>query len=197
MNKSEFLQNLGKLEVNEETDVRMNDLKLIMEFTKEENHNEIITDPMDSEWKERLKLQWWATNYLGDTSKLVEEIPDYLKIMQMRDRLLKIGGEEVCIPFYEEDIELILQYGQLWTQTPKMMRGELGQCHYNSKCLWKENKKNTLIATGYALSKDGMWRQHSWIIHIKPRSNQIVETTIPRVAYYGFVMNYDMCQEFC
>lgn len=47
-----------------------------------------------------------------------------------------------------------------------------------------------------ALSDDGMWRQHSWLVWHKARSNQIVETTVKRIVYYGFVMPYDMCQKF-
>lgn len=196
MKKQEFLQNLEKLAMNQSADIKMNDLSLIMEFTEESDHREIITDSIDSEWKERLKSQWWATNYSGDVRRLVNEIPDYSKIVQLRERLLKIGGEEVCIPFVEEDINQILEYGQFWTHSPKLMKGEPSQCHYNSCCLWNNNKKNTLIATGYALSKDGMWRQHSWVIHIKLRSNQVIETTVPRIAYYGYVMNFKMCEDF-
>lgn len=196
MKRSDFLQNLGKTMPNEEKDERMEDLNLIMKFTEEKDHNEIITDPIDSAWKERLKSQWWATNYAGDIKRLMAEIPNYLKILQLRDRLLKIGGEEVCMPFGEEDIDNILKYGQLWTNTPKLMEGDPSQCHYNSCCLWNRNRTDTLIATGYGLSEDGMWRQHSWVIHMKTSGNRVIETTVPRIAYYGYVMNNKMCQEF-
>lgn len=57
-------------------------------------------------------------------------------------------------------------------------------------------KDITRICTGYALSEDGMWRQHSWIIWHKARSNQIIETTVPRILYFGFVMTTEMCEEF-
>ena len=51
-------------------------------------------------------------------------------------------------------------------------------------------------ATGYALSADGMWRQHSWLIHRKPRSNRVVETTEPRILYFGFAMTLEHCEKF-
>lgn len=41
-----------------------------------------------------------------------------------------------------------------------------------------------------------MWRQHSWLIHRKPRSNRIVETTRPRVLYYGFAMSLELSERF-
>ena len=78
----------------------------------------------------------------------------------------------------------------------KLMHGKPSKCHANSANLWEQNKDITRICTGYALSKDGMWRQHSWLVWHKARSNQIVETTVKRIAYYGFVMTYDMCQQF-
>lgn len=36
----------------------------------------------------------------------------------------------------------------------------------------------------------------SWIIWHKARSNQIIETTVPRILYFGFVMTTEMCEEF-
>jgi hypothetical protein len=70
--------------------------------------------------------------------------------------------------------------------------GKPCDCHRNSCDLWEANRNNpdirVHIATGYALTKDGMWRQHSWVVWIKARSVKIVETTTPRIAYFGFVM---------
>lgn len=106
--------------------------------------------------------------------------------------------------YIEEDIDNILTYGQLWQggNKIKMMKGEPSQCHYNSCALYKANLLNTkldgdlTIATGYALSKDGMWRQHSWLVLRKCRSYKIVETTEKREAYFGFAMNAEKCLEF-
>ncbi len=41
-----------------------------------------------------------------------------------------------------------------------------------------------MIATGYALDADGLWRQHSWVMDKKGR---VIETTVRRVAYCGIV----------
>ena len=86
----------------------------------------------------------------------------------------------------------------LITMLPQLQRmlGEDCHCHSNSALLWEVNKDKTVICTGYALSADGMWRQHSWLIHRKPRSNRVVETTEPRILYYGFAMTPELCEEF-
>ncbi|WP_455649817.1 hypothetical protein [Enterocloster citroniae] len=176
--------------------IQEQDLNMIKEITKEKTPRKFITQPIDKEWKERIKENWWATNYCGSTDILRFIIKQYDGLMELRKRLLTIGGEEVCMPCYESDLDLILKYGQLWTGKPKMMQGESSACHYNSSLIWEENKKDMLIATGYGLSEDGMWRQHSWLIHLRPRSNKIIETTVPRIAYYGVALSYDLSLDF-
>ena len=41
------------------------------------------------------------------------------------------------------------------------------------------------LVTGYALSDDGLWRQHSWVMD----DQVIYETTVKRTQYYGFVLD--------
>lgn len=59
---------------------------------------------------------------------------------------------------------------------------------------WEANKMILDICTGYALSKDGIWRQHSWC-QLK-KTKQVVETTIKRIEYYGFVLSSDEAHKF-
>ena len=42
--------------------------------------------------------------------------------------------------------------------------------------------------TGYALSDDGLWRQHSWLIAKPGRRWTVIETTCRRLLYYGVVL---------
>lgn len=86
-----------------------------------------------------------------------------------------------------------------------MQKGEPSQCHTNSAMLWEANKSRTLegpyreelaLATGYAMSEDGLWRQHSWCVLRTPARVKVVETTVPKVAYYGFVMTHAEAERF-
>ena len=107
------------------------------------------------------------------------------------------------MPEVDPDLQMILDFGQIWIgqNRVQMKSGEPSQCHVNSAKYWKKEKnkmKGTLgIATGYALSKDNMWRQHSWCVLKKPRSYQIIETTTPRELYYGFCMLDVDAELFC
>lgn len=155
----------------------------------EDMPRKLKTIPMDDDWKEAIKDKFWATNYQGVIA------PMQWPILKLRDHLLKFGGEEVCLPAYEQDLDKILTRGQFWYgDRYEFIEGEPNGCHRNSSHLWLDNKDSLLLATGYALSYDGMWRQHTWLIH--PRTNYIIETTAERLAYFGFVLNLEEAEEF-
>ena len=113
--------------------------------------------------------------------------------MDLAKRLLSFAGASVCIPDLEEDLDAIMQRGQLWLgNRSQLMKGEGSRCHSNVSELFRNNRDEheVAIATGYALSDDGIWRQHSWLLWRKLRSVSLVETTEPRLLYYGFVMTH-------
>lgn len=153
----------------------------------------------NKEWEESCKTtMWWGREYTGSVDEKCKPA------LSLKPIILSHGGCEVCLPAIEEDLDNIINYGQLWDNvTVKMMKGEPCHCHSNAANLWYTNRdswKNkgfaVIICTGYALSKDGIWRQHSWLVQAKARVNVIVETTEPRIAYYGFGMPYAMAEDF-
>lgn len=158
--------------------------------------NTVAWRPMPDNWKERCRSNsFWFQDTVAEAKKMFPGMDEHL--FELKARLLDFAGDAVCLPGYEEDLENILEYGQFWlVYNAERIPGEPCQCHENSALLWRENRDITNICTGYALSEDGMWRQHSWLIHRKPRSNKIVETTRPRVLYYGFALTPEMCEEF-
>lgn len=149
--------------------------------------------PMSAAWKASVaEDKWWATGYAG------EQEARCLAMLPLRDRLLSFGGEEACLPCTDEDLDAILSHGQLWYGDDiEMMPGEPSGCHRNSASLWEANRNDVFLCTGYALSDDGMWRQHSWCV-TDPSSFQgrVVETTVPRVAYFGFIMTVPEAERF-
>jgi len=53
------------------------------------------------------------------------------------------------------------------------------------------------IVTGYSLSDDGLWREHSWLFDPAiARAFELVETTTPRLRYFGFILNADELRGF-
>lgn len=151
--------------------------------------------PMDEEWKQNCSRNFWFQRTLPEMKEKHPKMDERLFVL--REKLIQFAGEAVCLPGYEEDLSEILEYGQFWIgNNIKMMRGEPSHCHANASRCWEANKDKCRICTGYALSPDGMWRQHSWVIWMKPRSNQIVETTVPRIAYFGYVMTDEQCEKF-
>jgi hypothetical protein len=147
-------------------------------------HIHFDTIPMDADWKERLN----------------ESNAGYLKHRQNRtlnERLLSFGGEGVALNLPDDDTDKILSRGEILDgrgRNAYMFKGEAIHCHSNSCNLWEQNKGRLIIYTGWALSDDGCWREHTWLWD--KSKNKIVETTERRVAYYGYAMTDDEAAEF-
>lgn len=137
----------------------------------------IKTDPPDREWLERA----------------VDHTRGHGPHPELKDILLDIGGWAACIPRIEPDIEKIMARGRRFPGKSIMMKGEPSRCHSNSAYCWDENRDSCSICTGYALSRDGMWRQHSWV---RTNSGLVVETTEKRAQYFGYIMNLAECEMF-
>jgi hypothetical protein len=136
----------------------------------------------------------WKARFGPKVKARLDAMPE---LRPLRDRLLSFGGDEVALTL-EEDLEKILERGTLlrtWEDTAySEMPGEPGQCHRNTAALWEANPDRIAIWTGWALSEDGMWRQHSWGWDIE--EGAIVETTEDRVMYYGFELTKREARKF-
>jgi len=107
------------------------------------------------------------------------------KLRELRDILLAIAGQDMVImPNGERDIDNILANGEILQKTYKEVAGEPGDCHNNAVKQWFRNPTKYSVAGGYALSEDGLWRQHSWLVDDMHRT---YETTAPRLLYYGWI----------
>jgi len=137
----------------------------------------IKTNPPDPGWLERA----------------IEHTRGHGPNPELKDILLDIGGWAACIPRIEPDLDKLLQRGRRFPGKSKTMRGERSRCHSNSAYCWDENRELCSICTGYALTRDGMWRQHSWIL---TNDRIVVETTVKRIQYFGYVMTPAECELF-
>jgi hypothetical protein len=111
-----------------------------------------------------------------------EAVREQPELKRLKSILLRMGG---ISPRSDGDIPALLESGFLTSGpiTLKIMKSS--SCHQNVAALWESRKAGIVaIATGYALSDDGLWRQHSWGI----RRDGILETTQPRSKYFGLVL---------
>jgi hypothetical protein len=98
--------------------------------------------------------------------------------------MVAYGGVAAVPPMEPEDNIFELVDNGTFSSDPAIMReGDPSQCHANTAQLWTDGEIDE-ICTGYALSGDGLWRQHSW----GRKNGKTVETTEPRLAYYGYVV---------
>ena len=175
----------------------------------------IETAKPHSEWADRLfKQAWWEHRNILTPDKLLADcqggahpqdklVEGWRFFRELHNVLLSIGGYETCFPLIEEDMPALLDRGRYYPGRSKLMKGQDCKCHANACGIWLANKddKDVSIATGYALSADGLWRQHSWVIHRYRTRTQnrvrLVETTVKRIAYFGFELTEEESEAFC
>lgn len=133
-----------------------------------------ITKPVlaieDKEWTQWLQVK---------TQKNLKEMPE-LKPLQAK--LLSLGGDWVALQ-PEPDLEAILNKGQLIKGNVIFKPMAPHNCHGNCAQIWEKAPKIYKIVVGWALSADGIWRQHTWLL----KDKTIIETTQPRTMYYGII----------
>jgi hypothetical protein len=119
------------------------------------------------------------------------EQPDLKRLKLL---LLRLGGIFIVAPPKPDaDIPALLDSGFVMTGTAKLKRGKASMCHQNVAASWNARKFGMIgIATGYALSEDGLWRQHSWGL----LRDGILETTERRVKYFGILLQGDRADHF-
>lgn len=109
--------------------------------------------------------------------------------------LLALGGEKVVIPFDDQDVSgmFVANAEALEPKGVVMKKGRVSDCHANSARLWAEDRKARKLLTGYALSPDGLWRRHSWVLDKK---GVLLESTEKRTLYFGITLPPPMARAF-
>jgi hypothetical protein len=126
--------------------------------------------------------------------RLHEAIEQQPEIRAFRRLLLSLGGLElVAPPRPDGDVPRLITAGFVMAGSVKLKIMERSSCHGNISRLWGR-KRGGLVGngTGYALSGDGLWRQHSWGI----ARQGIVETTQVRVKYFGRLLQGSDAESF-
>lgn len=113
--------------------------------------------------------------------KIFQEMPD---AKLLKEKLLALGGKTIIWMPVDPDMENIIKNGREFPiENRRRFRGEPNKCHGNTARLFLQ-EDGIEIATGYALSKDERWRQHSW----GWEKGRVVESTQPFTGYYGAVL---------
>ncbi len=97
-------------------------------------------------------------------------------------QLLQYGGDLVVPHLQPEPIlDQLLAGAMVQPSAGRFVPGDDNACHANAAVLWIDGTV-AAIGTGYALSGDGLWRQHSWGVDA---DGAPVETTAARISYAG------------
>lgn len=136
-------------------------------------------------------LTTWYTLSISARRECMRNV--YPRWLELESRLLEIGGTSVAI-MPEPHLEMLLERGSKFGAKSLSDKLNRCQCHSNVSFLWKNNKPEDFkITTGYALSADGIWRQHTWGRYM---GTITIETTEKRKKYFGVVLKDLEAAEF-
>ncbi len=115
-------------------------------------------------------------------------------LKRLKTLLLRLGGDYLVAPSkFDPDVPVLLEAGFVMSGPITLKILESSMCHKNVAIAWKERRFGIVaIATGYALSEDGLWRQHSWGI----LRNGVLETTEARLKYFGIPLQSAKADQF-
>ena len=118
--------------------------------------------------------------------RLRAAIAEQREIENLRTLLLAAGGIQlVAPPRSDPTVPSLLEAGFVMAGPVHCEIMEDSQCHQNVARAWTQRGSGVVgIGTGYALSDDGLWRQHSWGV----LREGIFETTAPRIKYFGILL---------
>lgn len=139
---------------------------------------------------------WGPLSFHPQQDKAIKEtVP--VPLVPLEQKLLVQGGARMVYRF-EPDLEPLLRRGEVFDELVELVPGELRTCHANAARFWNENREALALVTGYALSEDGLWRQHSWVWRKQPTAEQcrLIETTVKRVKYFGFILTESEAEVF-
>ncbi len=104
----------------------------------------------------------------------------------LRRMLLDIKGLEFVPPPGDVETQLrkFISEGRVFNGPIEFRPMDRSQCHQNVSKLWLLQELHG-ICTGYGLSSDGLWRQHSWGL---AERGIYLETTELRTMYFGVLL---------
>ncbi len=110
-------------------------------------------------------------------------------LTELKNLILKRAGlrfqrnEFLCIEFSLHTTKRLLEEGHFFPgENALLFPQEDSQCHVYSALLGADPRAERW--TGFALSSDGCWRSHSWVVRKKDR--RLIEATpVPRTMYFG------------
>jgi hypothetical protein len=113
------------------------------------------------------------------------ERPGYAHLWERLSQAILVHGGEAVVPpldpLERSFAEMLIADGEPQGPRARKAGGDRSDCHRNTARLLRAGKAAG-IGTGYALSDDGLWRQHTWGLG---SDGVVLETTVRREQYWG------------
>lgn len=130
-----------------------------------------------------------TTEYDSTLTMFRERVADYGEATREKwlnwCRIVLTQGGELVVPGFtaDPDLDLLLEFGNVQQQPATSLDND-DDCHEQVAKLWADGEI-AAVGTGYALSEDGLWRQHSWGVD---RDGKNLETKWLCAKYIGVTL---------
>jgi hypothetical protein len=126
--------------------------------------------------------------------RLRNAVIDQPELKRLKSLLLSFGGDFIVAPPRQDpDVFKLLKSGFLMGGPISMTPMKPSMCHQNIAAIWKMRRKGVVgVATGHALSDDGLWPQHSWAV----LRDGVLESTDERRKYFGILLQDSAADHF-
>lgn len=114
----------------------------------------------------------------------MERRPIPRSLLPLKKALLGLGGERVVIVMDAFGVGIRDRGVAVPGGVPPILGSLANSCHSTSAILQLLAPADRQIMTGYALSEDGCWRRHTWVM----QDGQVMEPTVERTQYFGYVL---------
>ncbi|CAH6990139.1 hypothetical protein VCHA53O466_140134 [Vibrio chagasii] len=156
----------------------------------------IFWDGLDERWSDGIKRnQWWASANIRNKPNGMST-REHSKALSLYDALIHNGGCEVCLSTTnlddDLDIDSVIANGSIMGTTNSVLNEVLflemqtSNCHENAATV-KAERPEFHLCTGFYMSSEGMWREHSWLL--TPDKGNIIETSSVQCAYFGVIVD--------
>lgn len=147
------------------------------------------------------KLHWYHAEFAWVVSTQSLASPDLdhtiKAVERLARRILKNGGNRVVVQFGDPQMftDALGEHGEVYdTEGLQLQPSAYHNVHKSCADLWKQNKVNRSIATGYGLDDDQVWRRHSWLTD---EAGNIIETANKKLIYFGVGHAPGAAEKFC
>lgn len=136
----------------------------------------------------------WLHAWEKDNKAGAKQNPVFKKLLKILPVVIApMENGELSLDWTNEELDRLVKHGKFFSPE-KLIEAKMknSACHQNVAELYYDERIEKIVS-GFAITeRDPAWRSHSWGL----LKGKIVETTVPRAGYFGYILTPKEADEF-